>query len=65
MQRQRSGLQLATGAVWLAAGDWGGAVMDEVILQLVGNVRLAVLQELSVMDEVTATTGGCCVCKLN
>jgi hypothetical protein len=24
----------------------GGAVMDEVILQLVGNVRLAVLQEL-------------------
>jgi hypothetical protein len=25
---------------------WGGAVMDEVILQLVGNARLAVLQEL-------------------
>jgi hypothetical protein len=26
--------------------SYGGAVMDEVILQLVGNVRLAVLQEL-------------------
>ena len=37
--------------------------MDEVILHLVSNVRLAVLQEL-LMDEVIATAGGCCVCKL-
>ena len=40
-------------------------MLDEVILQLIGNVRLAVLQELPVMDEVTAMAGGCYVFKLN
>ena len=41
---------------WKSNGD---AVMDEVILQLVGNVRLAVLQVLQVTDKAAGVLWRC------